>query len=409
MSTLSITPYFPFERAKIVEQRVYGNADSALIFIQPDLRYRPTCHKCQTPAQTVHTQGCRRQVFDLSMASARLWLDVEYRKIWCPMCNRARVEHLSFCDAGKHVTHRLARYIHDLCKHMTVKEVARRFELHHTTVKEIDKSFLEEEFGQTDYSNLRVLAFDEIALRKGHNYMTVALDYLTGRVVWMGEGRKKETLDEFFSGMTESQKASIEAVAMDMWEPYINRVRHHCPQANIVFDFFHVVQGFGKVIDKVRRSEYLKADKEDKEILKGSRYLLLKNEENLTEDQRPRLEKLLEMNETLNKVYVLKDQLKLVFFYSDRDKVKAILDDWCVMAETIGHEAIQAFVKQLRFFEYGVLNHADYPIETSGLEGTNNTIKVIKRQAYGYRDQDYFALKVKQAFSGEKIHQLFPS
>jgi transposase len=394
-------------RVKITQQNVHQDAESAMIYLKQDLRYRPLCHNCQKPALTVHTQGRRRFVQDLNLATKAVWLDVEYRKVWCEQCNGVRVEHLSFCDAGKRVTHRLAWYIYDLCKVLTIKEVAKRFDLHPATVKEIDKSFLAQEFSQTDYSGLRIIAIDEIALKKGHNYMTVVLDYLTGRVVWMGEGRSMETLDKFFAGMTNQQKAAIEAVAMDMWEAYINRVEHHCPQANIVFDFFHVVQGFGKVIDKIRRDEYLQASQEDREILKGSRYLLLKNEENLTEKQRPRLQKLLAMNETLNTVYILKDQLKMVYYYSDRDLVKQTLDDWCAMAETVSHPSMRAFINKLRFFEDGILNHADYPIGTSDLEGVNNKIKLIKRRAYGYHDCDYFALKVKQAFPGKNSINFF--
>ncbi len=407
MSNLSIAGYFPFMRVKITEQTIHDDAESAMIYLKQDLRYRPLCHDCQTPALTVHAQGRRRFVQDLNLATKAVWLDVEYRKVWCERCNGVRVEHLSFCAAGKRVTHRLARYIHDLCKVLTIKEVAKRFDLHPTTVKEIDKSFLAEEFSETDYSDLRVLAIDEIALKKGHTYMTVVLNYLTGRVVWMGEGRSMETLDKFFAGMTNQQKESIEAVAMDMWEAYINRVKHHCPQANIVFDFFHVVQGFGRVIDKIRRDEYLTASQEDREILKGSRYLLLKNEENLTEKQRPRLQQLLAMNETLNTVYILKDQLKMVYYYSDRYLVKEMLDDWCTMAETVSHPSMGTFINKLRFFEDGILNHADYPIGTSDLEGVNNKIKLIKRRAYGYHDSDYFALKVKQAFPGKIFTNFF--
>ena len=374
MSSLSIAGYFPFTRVKITDQTLHDDTESAMIYLQQDLRYRPLCHKCHTPGLTVHTQGRRRFVQDLSLASRAVWLDVEYRKVWCEQCNSVRVEHLSFCDAGRRVTQRLARYIHDLCKVLTVKDVAERFDLHPTTVKDIDKSFLAQEFSKTDYCGLRILAIDEIALKKGHTYMTVVLDYLTGRVVWMGEGRSMETLDRFFAGMTDKQKAAIEAVAMDMWEAYINRVQHHCPQANIVFDFFHVVRGFGRVIDKIRRDEYLQASQEDREILKGSRYLLLKNEENLTEKQRPRLQKLLAMNETLNTVYILKDQLKMVYYYSDLELVKQTLNDWCRMAQSISHPSMQAFIKKLRFFEYGILNHADYPIGTSDLEGVNNKL-----------------------------------
>jgi transposase len=387
-------------RVKITDQNVHGdNARSALIKLSPDLRYRPLCHQCGSPAATVHSQGYRRHIRDLNIASTQVWLDVEYRKIWCNNCSRAKVEQLSFADASKRVTHRLAQYIYGLCKVMTVHDVAEHLDLDPKTVKSIDKAFLERSFGWTDCHDLRVLAIDEIALRKGHSYMTVVMDFFSGRVIWMGENRDKETLDRFFAEMTDQQKQGIEAVAMDMWEPFINRIRHHCPNAKIVFDFFHVVQAFGRVIDKVRRDEYIKADQQDRKILKGSRYLLLKNEENLSDKQKDRLEQVLELNYTLSILYVLKDQLKLVYYYSDREQVKKNLDDWCQMAEHLDCPAVKAFIKRLRFFEYGIIEHADYPIGTSRLEGVNNKIKVIKRKAYGFHDSEYFALKVKQAFA----------
>ena len=400
MSDHSIARYLPFMRVKITGQTVHGDdADSALIKLSPDLRYRPLCHECGRVAVTVHSQGHLRHIRDLNLASAQVWLQVEYRKVWCHHCGGARVEQLSFAHACQRVTHRLAFYIYGLCKVMTVKEVAEHLDLDPKTVKQIDKEYLEEEFGATDTDNLRVLMIDEIAVRRGHRYMTVVADYFSGRVIWMGSGRDKKTLGKFFATMTREQKDSIEAVAMDMWEPFINRVKHHCPQAQIVFDFFHVVQSFGRVIDQVRRDEYRQATQEDRKVLKGSRYLLLKNEENLTNTQRNHLKAVLDLNSTLSSLYILKDQLKLVYYYSDRETVKLVLDDWCEMAGQIVHSSVQAFIKKLRFFEYGILNHADYPIGTSRLEGINNKIKVIKRKAYGFHDEEYFALKVKQAFA----------
>ncbi len=186
---------------------------------------------------------------------------------------------------------------------------------------------------------------------------------------------------------------------MDMWDPYINRVRFHCPQAKIVFDFFHLVQAFGKVIDAVRRREYRKANASGRKVLKGSRYVLLKNEDNLTDRQRNHLRSILALNETLSTIYVLKDQLKLLYFYSDRGQVRRALETWCQMAKTIPYPEVQAFVKRLRRHADGIMNHADYPIGTSSLEGMNNKIKVIKRKAYGFHDMEYFVLKVKQAFA----------
>jgi transposase len=398
MSGLSITKYFPFARMKIIKQNVHHkDASSAMIYIQPDMRYKPLCHECGSKAGTVHSKNHVRLIRDLNMGNAQVFLQVGYRKIWCHKCGRVRVEQMSFADAGQRVTNRLARYIHQLCKMLTVKDVAEHLDLDPKTVKDIDKSFLEQSFGQNNFDDLGVLMIDEIALHKGHRYMTVVADFFSGRIVWMGHNRNKQTLDAFFNKLTNSQKRSIEAVAMDMWEPYINRVRHHCPDAKIVFDFFHVVQGFGRVIDLVRRSEYVKARTDTRKIFKGSRYLLLKNEENLTDDQRNHLTKLLELNHTLSSLYILKDQLKLLYYYSQPWQVKQALDDWCLMAAQIDHPAVRAFARQLRYFEYGIINHADYPIGTSMLEGINNKIKVIKRKAYGFRDDKYFILKVKQA------------
>ena len=323
MSGLSIAPYFSFTRMKIINQNIHRQETAtALIRLSPDLRYRPLCHHCGTEAATVHSQGHTRFIRDLNLTDTQVNLQVDYRKIWCPHCGGVRVEQLSFVDAGARVTHRLARYVHELCKMITIKDVAAHLDLDPKTVKEIDKSFLEKEFGPNQFDDLRVLMIDEIAIHKGRRYLTVVADFFTGRVIWMGPDRSKKTLDGFFRQLTKEQKRTIEAVTMDMWDPYINRVQHYLPQAKIVFDFFHVVQGFSRVIDKVRKSEYARAQADKRQVIKDSRYLLLKNAENLTDRQRSRLADLLEVNKTLAIVYILKDQIKLLFYYSDRQWIQ---------------------------------------------------------------------------------------
>jgi transposase len=387
----------------MTQQTVHGDeARSAIMQVQPDQRYRPLCHECAR-AGRVHSSGHRKFVRDLNMASAEMTLQVSYRRVWCDHCNASRMERLSFCDVSKRITHRLGRYVYDLCKIMTISEVARHLNLDPKTVKDIDLNYLQQEFGQTDYSGLALLAVDEISLSSGQDgYMTVVLDYATGRVVWMGEGRKAETLDKFFAGMTEEQKQGIQAVAMDMWEAFVNSVKGNCPKAKIVFDFFHVVKAYGEVIDEVRREEYKKADEPQRDFIKGSRYLLLANRRNLDRKGRVRLKQLLEVNERLSSVYILKDALKDIFRYRRRSWAKKALDHWCDMAAEIDHPMMRRFIGRMRFFEYGILNHCDYPIGTSKLEGVNNKIKVIKRKAYGFHDPDYFALKVKQALPGKE-------
>ena len=396
MSSLSIAAYFPFERVKVVTQNVHLDLQlpGAQIRIEPDRRCRPLCRVCGRPA-TVHSGPMHRMVRDLNLAQAEVFLLVQYRRVWCPHCAKANVEQLSFCDRWSRITHRLAGYIYDLCKRMTVQDVAQHLHLDPKTVKAVEKTFLERDYGGTDYQGLSMLAIDEISLGKGQRgYMTVVLDYATGRVVWMGEGRDMTTLDAFFGGMSADQRKAIQAVAMDMWEPFINRVQHYCPQAKIVFDLFHVVKAYGQVIDEVRREEQKKADRSLGKFIKGSRYLLLSNRQNLRPDQRVRLRQLLELNDKLNSVYVLKDQLKCLYRYRYRAWAKKALDLWRQLASEVDHHMMAKFIKRLRQFEYGILNHCQYAISNGKLEGVNNKIKVIKRKAYGFHDPHYFALKL---------------
>ena len=198
--------------------------------------------------------------------------------------------------------------------------------------------------------------------------------------------------------MTDEQKAAVEAVAMDMWEPYIQAVRETLAKAKIVFDLFHVVAAYGKVIDQVRISEYRRASAQDREVLKGSKYLLLKTRLPRRED-REHLQRLLALNETLFFVHLLRDMLKTIWRYRHRTWAARALAEWCSLAREVGHPELERFARMLERHREGILNHCHYPIHTSKLEGTNNTIKVIKRQAYGYHDSEYFVLKVKQAFA----------
>lgn len=399
MSTLSVLPYFPFSRVRIIKQAVFSESAISQITAVPDQRYDPICHICGNRAQRISRYE-KRAIRDLNLGSMRVWITCSCRKIVCTSCNRIVVEDLEFFEPYSRVTRRLAFSIHDLCKVLTVNDVAKHFGINWKTVKAIDKYFLEQHHGKTDYEDLRILAVDEIAISKGHRYLTVVLDYLSGRVVWTGKDRTKETLGDFFAGMTQEQRQAIEAIAMDMWDPYIHAIKNYVPHVKIVFDLFHVVSGFGKVIDKVRNAEYRKASKEGKGVFKGSKYLLLKNKNTIRKKgPREQLKQLLSLNETINTVYILKDKLKLIWRYRSRTWAGKALDDWCRMAKTLTHPDINKFANMLQRYSYGILNHCDYQIHTSKLEGVNNKIKVIKRKAYGFLDERYFSLKIIQAFA----------
>jgi len=282
---------------------------------------------------------------------------------------------------------------------MTVKEAAQHVGIDWKTVKNIDKLFLEQEYGQPNYDGLRILAVDEISIRKGHRYLTVVLDYLTGRVVWIGKQRKARTLSRFFNQLTSAQRKALEAIAMDMWDPYIKAVQKKVPHVKIVFDLFHVVAQFSKVIDQVRNSEYRKASQQDKAVFKGAKYLLLKNRSHIRRKKdRQQLKELLKLNEVINSVLILKEKLKHIWSYRSRTWANKALDEWCALARALNHRAVSKFAQTLERYRYGILNHCEYSIHTGKLEGVNNKIKVIKRKAYGFCDLRYFSLKIFQAF-----------
>ena len=398
MSVLSIAPYFPFRRIKIVEQTVTPGATEAHILAEPDKRFRPICQRCGQLASGVHS-WTQRKIRDLSFATAQTWVTCRYRKLLCAHCQGIHIEDLELFHPYLRVTTRLARYIYQLCELMTVSEVAQHLDIDWKTVKNIDKFYLERDYGQPDLKGLRILAIDEISIRKGHNYLTIVLDFLTGRVVFVGKNRKAKTLKRFFNQLSSGQRKRIEAVAMDMWDPFIKAVEDKLPHAKIVFDLFHVVANFNRVIDKVRNSEYRKASKDDKAVFKGAKYLLLKNRKNVRRpSHRQHLKELLKLNQVINTVMILKDKLKHIWTYRSRTWAAKALDQWCDLARSLKNRSVNTFVRMIERYRYGIINHCDHPIHTGKLEGVNNKIKVIKRKAYGFHDLRYFTLKIYQAF-----------
>jgi transposase len=224
MSELSISPYFPFRRIKIVKQLVDKTTSKAVINVIPDKRFHPVCHLCGQKVESVHS-WTQRSIRDLNLANTQVWIHCEYRKLMCAECQRISIEELELFHPYLRVTRRLATYIHHLCKVMTVTEVAQHLNLDWKTVKEIDTHYLEAHYGQINYDGLRILAVDEISLRKGHKYLTIVLDYETGRVIHVAKDRRAKILNRFFNRLSAAQKRSVEAVVMDMWDPYIKAVK----------------------------------------------------------------------------------------------------------------------------------------------------------------------------------------
>jgi transposase len=279
---------------------------------------------------------------------------------------------------------------------MTTQAVARHLQIGWDLVRKIEQENLERHYSRPKLRDVRQIAIDEIAVRKGHRYLTVVLDLDTGRVIYVGDGKGEDALNAFWCRLRASH-AKVEAVATDLSSAYIAAVRHNLPDATLVFDHFHIVKLLNDRLTVLRRELYREAkDRMHKEVLKGTRWLLLKRPENLNDsrNERARLQQALDLNESLAMAYYLKEDLKQLWAQGDPLLAEGFLDDWCRQAELSGVRQLQKFAKTLRTHRRGIIAWYDYPISTGPLEGTNNKIKTIKRQAYGYRNLQYFKLKI---------------
>jgi len=280
---------------------------------------------------------------------------------------------------------------------MSILDVSSHTGLSWDQIRHLDKQTLKDRFKDPIPEDLEILCIDEISIKKRHNYLTIIADYVTGRVIGVVKNRDYKSISEFLNSMPKVTLKAIKAVAMDMWDPYIKAFNKYCLNAMIVFDPFHIIASFSRVIDKIRARQYRDADPTLRKLMKRSRFLLLKNPENLNDKERPRLKKILKENELLSTVYLLKEYLKRLWQYKYAKSAEKFLDYWyCLAVETQCQHLIN-FTKTLERHRYGIINHCKFPIHTNKLEGINNKIKVIKRKAYGYRDLEYFGLKIIQA------------
>ncbi|HYD79643.1 MAG TPA: ISL3 family transposase [Paucimonas sp.] len=360
------------------------------------------CAQCGGRCDQVHDTSVRR-VRDLPIFQFRVVLHVPRRRVWCPRCNGPRLEQLDWLGRYQRVTNRFADAVEQLLGSANVQAVAAFFELGWHTVKAIDKSRLQARLQEPDWSSIRYLAMDEFALHKGHRYATVVVEPLSRQVLWVGEGRSRETARQFFEQLPAGVAERIEAVAIDMTTAYELEIKAHCPQAEVVFDLFHVVAKYGReVIDRVRvdQANQLRGDRPARKVLKSSRWLLLGNAANLGHEQAVHLKELLAANEPLMCVYVMRDALKRLWFYQRPAWAQRAWEQWQEQAAQSNIPALQKFAQRLQGYWHGILARCRHPLNTSIVEGINNTIKVIKRRAYGYRDTEYFFLKIRAAFPG---------
>jgi transposase len=392
MSTTLLYRAFGLVGYRYASQRFEGGR---VTFHIEQPRERLRCPGCDSSEVWIHGRT-PRSFRTLPIGNKPVSIEFNVPRVYCFDCQETRQVKIAFADPKKRYTRAFERYVLDLSRHMTIKDVADHLQVSWDTIKDIQARSLQRRFGNPKLHKLKEIAIDEIAIGKGHHYVTVVLNLRSGAVVFVGDGKGVEALEPFWKRLRRS-RARIQAVATDMSAAYIRAVRDNLSRAVHVFDHFHVIKLFNDKLSAFRRELYAQASTDpERKILKGTRWLLLKNPENLDpkRNELQRLEDALSLNQPLAIAYYLKEDLRQIWSQPNKRTARRVLRDWLARARASGIRMLAQFADTLEKHQEGVLNYYHHPISTGPLEGTNNKIQLMKRQAYGFRDHAFFKLKI---------------
>jgi transposase len=335
----------------------------------------------------------------LPVGRREIELAVRIPRLFCKNCGSIRQPHLKFADPKKHYTHSLERFVIDLCRMMTIQDAAALTGLTWDTVKDIHKEYLKDKYKAVSLKDVRYIAIDEVYLGRKRKFITIVMDLESGHVIHVGHGKGKDALNGLWKRLKRCN-ANILAVATDMASGYMAAVMEHLPDADLVLDHFHLVKWFNDKLSLLRRQMYHEADVLGKDVLKSSRYLLLKAPENLktnadtTKDERARLQAALEFNQPLATAYYMKERLRLLFDCRTIEQAQKELVAWIQEAQSSTITILMDAARKLMAWKPFILNWYKHRISTGKLEVMNRKIGMLQRQACGYRDDEYLKLRI---------------
>lgn len=306
-------------------------------------------------------------------------------RVRCPKCGVIRVEAIPWSQGKCRLSSGLIWLLASWCKLLAWDQVAKLFDVHWNTVATAVRQAVAYGLEHRDMGQVLYIGVDELSRQKGHVYVTNVYDLKDKCLLWSGEGRSQETLRAFFKEHGEGLKQRVKAVCCDMWQPYIDTIKEHLPGAVLVFDKFHIAQHLLKAVDEVRREEAHELKKTNPELLKRTRYIWLKNPENLTDKQRARLSHLEKLNLHCNRAYLLKESFREFWDYSSKGWARRFLKKWFWWATHSRLKPMRDFAWMLRRHEEDILNYFDQPISNGAVEGMNNKAKVVSHRCYGFR------------------------
>jgi transposase len=332
------------------------------------------CGGCGIAGRYVHS-WTERRLRDLPWGTWRVSLRIE-------------VHRLPFVAGKVHYTTRLEAAVAQACEAAPVTRVAAQWGLPPETVRRMDKRVLQRWAAARPRRPLHYLGVDEFFVGKGVQFLTVVSDLETAEPIWMGQDRKRETLDRFFAeALPARRRRAIRAVCVDMWEPFRLSLQAHLPHARLVYDKFHVLRHASEAVDETRRAEFFRQGRAARGLVRGKRW----------REDRQSLRELFALNRRLAKAYLLKEQLAQLWSYTYEGAARRFLATWLRALRWQRLPAFQKLARLLTRHLEGILNYCHEKVPFGKVEAINGNIRAMLRRGRGYRDHDYLLLKVQRA------------
>jgi transposase len=382
--------------ADVVVESYHFRADGDLIIWVRSRWEVAVCPDCGTICQEPNGYGEPHLIRDLPIFGQKCYLELRGHRFACNDCGDTFTERLNWVGHKRRYTRRYEEYIYCWCQKCDHAAVTELEGLTFDRVQGIFERQAQEHLIPWTKRLFRCLNIDEISTRKGHQEYNLVISSADLRCVLdVLPDRKKETLEKWFDQLSKEQKAHLEEVCIDMWEPYLLAVEAKLPEhVKVTIDRFHVVKNLHDAVSKTRRNIQREADDETKSVLKGCRWIVVKRRENLSEKERARLPELYAAAPELQLCHDLKDEFRAVFDLHNRQDAELWLEEWIATVEASGLQPLKKFVKTLRNWWKHILNFFDHRSSNGFAEGMNNKIKMIKRRGFGFLNFDHFRLRI---------------
>lgn len=357
------------------------------------------CPHCGTLSTSIHQEE-PRCIRHLDVWGKKTFLHFLSRRFKCDQCGKIFTEELTFVDAHRRQSIAFEMHIYQSFKTGTCKSIAMREGLSQSTVKEIFNRLaaLKNRNGFSD--TIRVLGIDEISLKKRHKQFVLVISDISRKcILAVLQDREKNTLEKWMDSLSPQTRNSIRFVSIDMWAPYYQAARRKLPRAKVVVDRFHVMKQLNMRLTQLRTRYQKQCDPETQKILKGSRWIIVRNRSELSKKEEEQLTQILDLCSELRVAYLLKEEFRLIFeTIKNREKAARFLDAWCLKAARTGDKSLAKFINTMKNWRDQILNYFIERITNGFVEGTNNALRTIIRMAYGYRNFENFKLRVIGGF-----------